>query len=48
MFELHRPVSGFAFQSTSLDTAAAYLERLGLNPTPLWEKARDKGWEVEG
>ena len=30
----------------SLGRAASYLETLGLDPAPLYERAREKGWEV--
>jgi hypothetical protein len=46
-FVLYRPGGGCDWQATSLQVAREYLRRLGIDPTPLWEKAREKGWEVQ-
>ncbi|MCP4542274.1 MAG: hypothetical protein GY832_34565 [Chloroflexi bacterium] len=35
-----------AYATVSLDVAAHYVKSLGLDPTPLWELARERGWDV--
>ncbi len=35
-----------AYATVSLEVAAQYVKSLGVDPTPLWELARERGWEV--
>ena len=42
----YRPGGGFDTQTVRLGQATRYLERLGIGPGLLLERARERGWEV--
>lgn len=46
--ETFRPVGGSQSQRGSVRDAIDYLEALGLDPTPLVGRARQKGWQTSG
>jgi hypothetical protein len=45
-FVLGMPDGSLAYRQTYLTTAADYLQRLGIDPGPLWELAERKGWRM--